>query len=115
MKNSKKRNKILELFSKGYLLTASEVVEKVNNVDRATIYRNLTRFVEQGLLREVNVRKGISSYELNTDHHQHFICSNCEKVVPVEVDASILKEIIPNGVKLEDFELNLRGKCEDCK
>lgn len=115
MKNSKKRNQILELFNKGYLLTANEVVEKFPEIDRATIYRNLSRFVELGILREVNVRKGISSYEINTDHHQHFICSNCEKIVPVEVDVSILKKIIPAGVKLEDFELNLKGKCEDCK
>jgi len=117
MHNSKKREKILKLFSNGHLLTANQVVEKINDVDRATIYRNLSMFVELGILREVNVKKGVSSYELNKqgDHHQHFICNNCEKIVPINVDESLFKNFIPKGVKLEDFELNLKGKCEDCK
>lgn len=112
--NSKKRNKILDLFSNGHLLTANEVEKFLPDIDRATVYRNLSKFVEEGVLREVNVKKGISSYELNTDHHQHFICSNCDKIVPVEVDETLFKKILPEGVQLEDFELNLKGKCNDC-
>ncbi len=117
MHNSKKREKILNLFSKGHLLTANQVVGLLTDIDRATIYRNLSLFVEQGQLREVNVRKGIASYELNKigDHHQHFICNNCEKVVPINIDESLFKNIVSAGIKVEDFELNLKGKCKDCK
>ncbi|MEP7103135.1 MAG: transcriptional repressor [Candidatus Dojkabacteria bacterium] len=116
MKNSKKRDRILKLFSNGFLLTASQVCGLIPDIDRATIYRNLSLFVEQGILREVNVKKGVMSYELSKigDHHQHFICNNCEKVVHVEVDDKFLKQVIPNGASLENFELNLKGKCEDC-
>ena len=115
MKNSKKRDQILKLFEKGELLTANEVCDKLNTIDRATIYRNINLFVELGILREVNVKKGISSYELNTDHHQHFICTDCEKIIPVEVDDRVIKEFLPVGVEVSDFELNLKGKCTDCK
>lgn len=116
MKNSKKRNKILDLFKSGHLLTANEVCQRIPDVDRATIYRNLLLLSNEGILREVNVKKGISSYEINVkgDHHQHFICSNCDKVLPIDVDEEILKQAAPKGTKLEDFELNLVGKCQDC-
>lgn len=117
MRNSKKRNKIISFFSKGDLLTAAEVSRRLKDVDRATVYRNLALLTSEGILREVNLKKGISSYEINKegDHHQHFICDNCEKVIPVDVDINVISKIVPAGVELDDFELNLKGKCTDCK
>lgn len=117
MRNSKKRNQLIEVFKNGDLLTANEVYEKVKGLDRATVYRNLSLLTSEGILREVNIKKGISSYELNkeNDFHQHFICDNCEKVIPVDVNPTELKSILPVGVEFEEFELNLKGKCTDCK
>lgn len=114
MKHSDKREKILHIFKDGSLLTANEICERIPEIDRATIYRNLSLFASEGILREVNVKKGITSYELNQDKHQHFICTNCDKIIPVEVDPKVLLKIIPNNFKFEDFELNLKGKCKDC-
>ena len=117
LRHSKKRDLVLKVFQNGDLLDANEVCAKVSQVDRATIYRNLTLFVEQGILREVNIKKGITHYELNNegDHHQHFVCEDCDKVIPVDVDPNLIKSLVPEGVELKDFELNLKGKCEECK
>ncbi|MFW5719440.1 MAG: Fur family transcriptional regulator [Candidatus Dojkabacteria bacterium] len=117
LRHSKKRDLILEVFQNGDLLDANEVCAKVPQVDRATIYRNLTLFVEQGVLREVNIKKGITHYELNHegDIHQHFVCDDCDKVIPVDVDPNLIKSLVPEGVELKDFELNLKGKCGECK
>jgi Fur family ferric uptake transcriptional regulator len=116
MKNSKKREKILEIFKNRDLLTANEVCEKLPEIDRATIYRNLSFFADQGILREVNVKKGISSYELNleNDFHQHFICKVCESISAVEINIKELKKILPKDLNFEQFELNLKGKCKNC-
>ncbi len=117
MKHSKKRQQIISIFEKGDLLTATEVCSLVPEIDRATIYRNLAMLSAKGILREVNVKKGITSYELNKqgDYHQHFICDDCEKIIPVEVDVEKIKSILPQGIDFEDFELNLKGICPDCK
>lgn len=117
MKNSKKREEILSLFKSGGLFTANEICEKLPDIDRATIYRNIHLFLREGVIREVNLKKGISSYELNVegDHHQHFICVDCDKVIPVDIDSSLIENIIPEGVKIEDFEINLKGRCQNCK
>lgn len=115
-RHSKKRDLILKVFETGDLLDANSVCEKVPQVDRATIYRNLALFVNQGVLREVNIKKGITHYELNRedDHHQHFICDNCDKVIPVDVNPKMIKSIVPTGAEFSDFELSLRGKCDEC-
>lgn len=116
MKNSSKRQKILEIFKNGDLLTANEVLKKISQIDRATIYRNLSLFVKEGILREVNVKKGISSYEINSenDFHQHFICKNCEKIIPFDIDVKNLKKILPKNLKFDEFEIYLKGLCKDC-
>lgn len=116
MKKSHKRDQILSIFENGDLLTAHEITKKLPEIDRATIYRNIALFVKLGVLREVNVKKGVSSYEINKehDHHQHFICGNCEKVIPIEINPDDIRKIIPMGLNVNNFELNLRGSCHDC-
>lgn len=117
MRNSKKRNQILEVFKSGHLLTANEVYEKVNFLDRSTVYRNLSLLTKEGILREVHIKKGISSYELSKegDFHQHFMCDKCERISPIDIDPSKLKNILPQEVEFEEFELNLKGTCKSCK
>jgi Fur family ferric uptake transcriptional regulator len=117
LRHSKKRDLILKVFETGDLLDANEVCKKLPQIDRATIYRNLNLFVEQGILREVHIKKGITHYEINKegDHHQHFVCEDCQKVIPVEVNPNLIKSVIPAGAEMKDFELNLKGRCEECK
>jgi len=116
MKHSLKREKIITIFQDGSLLTANEVSSKVNDIDRATVYRNLNLLLEEGILRKVNLRVGIASYELanNGDNHQHFICNNCEKIIPIEIDIAIIEKLKPAGSELKAYELNLKGKCQEC-
>lgn len=117
MKKSHKRDQILSILENGDLLTAHEISQKLPEIDRATVYRNIALFVKQGILREVNVKKGVSSYEINKEHdyHQHFICGNCEKVIPIDIDLEKIKKIIPLGLNVKNIELNLKGTCSDCK
>lgn len=114
---SEKREMILSLFRGGDLLTANQVCEKLPEIDRATIYRNLTQFVEEKKIREVHVKKGITSYELfdANDNHQHFLCDGCDKVLPIDIDPKIINKLIPKDLKIDNIELNLHGKCESCK
>lgn len=116
MKNSKKRDKIIEVFLGGDLLTAEDVYLRVKSLDKATIYRNLTLLTKIGILREVNIKKGISSYEINKngDFHQHFICEICERVQPVEIDSDFIKSLYPKDVFVTNFELNFKGRCKSC-
>lgn len=115
-RKSLKREKILAVFSNADLLSADEVYAKLRDIDRATVYRNINYFVKQGLLREVSVKKGIVLYEIMKDDHQHFMCSNCSKIIPVDIDRTALLTIIPNNnqFRIDDYEVNIKGKCRDC-
>jgi Fur family ferric uptake transcriptional regulator len=114
--NSKKREKIAQLFQDGSLLTAKVICNMLPEIDKATIYRALNALVEQGDLREVHLNKEYSHYELTHegDNHQHFICTNCDKILPIDVDSSVIKKLLPKNVRAQDFELNVKGTCTDC-
>lgn len=116
-RKSKKREKILEIFKKGGLMTANDVIERLPDIDQATIYRNINKFVEKGTLKEIKINRGISSYEYHSkDEHQHFICNDCDKILHVDIDPSKLQNLVKSsGVEAQEFELNIRGKCKDCK
>jgi len=116
IRHSKRRDLIVKLFEKEHLLSAQEIVEKVKSqMDRATVYRNLSKLVEMGILKEIAIEKGFSNYELSTNHHQHFKCDNCDKILAVEIDEDKIKKMVSTDkLKVNSIQLNITGICEDC-
>ena len=73
-------------------LSAQEIEDQLKSgertVGRATVYRVIDELVELGLLGRVELGDGIARFERvfpeGAHHHHHFVCSNCEKLVPFE-------------------------------
>jgi Fe2+ or Zn2+ uptake regulation protein len=107
---------IIEQLKKQGLTTPQSLADSLPQMDQATVYRNLNKFVEKGIVREIKIRRGISNYELIEDEHQHFICNKCDEIKPLHINSKDLKSLIENSdIIPEDFELNVRGQCRDCK
>jgi Fur family ferric uptake transcriptional regulator len=89
-------------------------------VGRASIYRALEQLEQLGVLRRIEVARGMASYERvepSGDHHHHAICRRCGRVVPFE-DPSLERAIarISDQVHFEvaEHEVVLRGLCRRC-
>lgn len=115
-RKSSKREKILETLKKSGLISAEDLHAKLDNMDLATIYRNLKKFVEEGIVNEVQIKKSKSLYEFVHDDHQHFICTNCEKIRKIKVNqAKLLRYLHRENpwlekYAIEDIELNVKGR-----
>ncbi|MEM7010100.1 MAG: transcriptional repressor [Verrucomicrobiota bacterium] len=94
---------------------------------RATLYRTLTLLVEGGLLREIDLGRDQKCYDPNFidhPHHNHLICTDCQKVVEFEdTHLEVLEDCITRrlgfspsnkGVRIEAScdALQLTGVCE---
>ena len=95
------------------LLIAEDV-----DIGLATVYRVLTQFEQAGILMRSQFDGGKAVFELNDgDHHDHFICTNCAKVVEFS-DPEIEKlqyDIADKlGFELESHTLVLYGICNEC-
>ena len=83
-----------------------------------TVYRNLTLFREQGLIRSVGVVDGHERFDANTHTHSHFVCDCCHAVIDIpavsagaEIDRSVSEAY---GVAVEHHDLTFFGTCADC-
>ncbi|MCI3936909.1 transcriptional repressor [Chryseobacterium aahli] len=89
------------------------------NMDRATIYRVLNRFCEDGILHRIVAEDGKQYFAVCikceekklADHHFHFRCTNCLTIecLPVPVQFSL-----PQGYQVATVNCILTGVCKDC-
>src|SRR5512144_998684 len=61
---------------------------RLPRISLATVYRNLKRLAEQGLIREIQAAGSASRFDGNTGRHYHVRCLGCGRVndLPVSVD-----------------------------
>ncbi len=96
------------------------IAEKLDTkADRATIYRILNRFCEDGLIHRVVADDGKQYFALCADceldghqhDHFHFRCLACEKVECLEQDVHVS---LPKGYVQADVNVVISGYCSDC-
>lgn len=103
-------------------VTAQEVFEKVQAVDKAvgfaTVYRFLRSLTEHGFVTEVRMGGMSARYELTPKrHHDHLTCMSCGKICEFENhEIETLQERVAAqfGFELTSHVLELYGHCRDC-
>lgn len=78
---------ILSVLSSNTKPLSAEAVWKAlgsENVDQATIYRNLNNLFDAGVVTQVDLEHGHAHFELsNLPHHHHAVCMKCDRVVDI--------------------------------
>ncbi len=83
-----------------------------------TVYRNISRFKDDGSIITVGVVNGQERYDGNTVPHTHFICDVCGRVIDIDGASDPVADtsaLIENGFDIRRFELTFYGKCPLCK
>ena len=124
LRMTKPRHVILEAaFSdQGDHFTAEELFEKARKIDTkaslATLYRTVSLLVEGGLLHEIDLGKGVTSYDPNfieSPHHNHLICVDCTEVIEFEDQhISVLEDCITKrlGFSPASKSIQIKAKCD---
>jgi Fur family peroxide stress response transcriptional regulator len=102
-------------------LTASEVFaaakDLLPSISFATVYNSLRFLKEAGHIAEIQFGNGASRFDRMTSRHDHAICTQCGKLVDIEMDLPV--DLLKNAAKFSKFkpesiEFTLRGLCPDC-
>ena len=89
--------------------------QQVPGLGIATVYRNLKGLVEEGELRAVHLPGENPRFESTGHaHHHHFQCRQCQRVFDVHACPGDLSRLAPQGFTVEDHDLTLYGRCQEC-
>lgn len=104
-------------------LSAPEILKKSKNLKmhETTLYRILSVFLENGLIKQIDFKENTARYEIlnHDDDHHHIVCTNCKKVVDFrgcDVDKIVKKALAQNREfkKVTNHSFELFGLCKKC-
>lgn len=117
MRSTKQKELILDIVNHSYSHpTAAEIYQKcreyISNISLGTVYRNLNLLVLDGLIKRIKMPDNVDRYDRVDNHHIHFICVRCNKILDLENIDGGYKMI--NEHKVLDYEVNFKGICKNC-
>lgn len=101
-------------------LSHDQLVGKLaGTADRATIYRILNRFREDGIVHRIVADDGKQYFALCSDcndgghnhDHFHFRCRSCNRVECLSSEISV---VLPSGYQAEGYNGVIAGVCPQC-
>jgi len=101
------RTRILEILQNAKKPLSYEDIKGDISMDKATFYRNMSKFEKENILNFFESHDKKRYFELKKNPHAHFICTSCNAI-----------ECIDNiNIELEGYEINnviINGKCKRC-
>ncbi|WP_373033215.1 Fur family transcriptional regulator [Sulfurovum sp.] len=101
------RVRILEILKEADRPLCYEEIKNDISMDKATFYRNISKFEEEGILNAFESNDKKRYFEVKLNPHAHFVCVECSRV-----------ECIKNiDITLPNYEINnviINGKCSSC-
>ena len=122
-KNFRKRNAILSYLQSKVTHPSAETIyadlkQEIPDLSMATVYRNLTKFRQEGMVQCVATVKGVERFDANTDPHVHFICRHCDAVIDLhemQIPPALQSQAASiTGGKIDSCVLSFSGLCGDC-
>lgn len=117
------RKDLLEIFiTSNSALSNQDIEDKLEEVDRITLYRTLKSFQEKGIIHRAFDGTDIPKYaacsescdvHAHHDEHLHFHCSECDNTFCVD-EIKIPKLEMPKGFTAQKTNIVVDGICENC-
>ncbi len=101
--------------------TLLELEDRLDTVDKSTLYRTINHFHEKLLIHSIDDGSGSIKYSLCrrgcdcslTDSHIHFSCTHCQRTFCLE-GLAIPQISLPEGFHYESANFVFKGLCKDC-
>ena len=100
----------------------SNLERKMVSMDKSSIFRTLTLFLEHDVVHAFEDGRGVLCYELceekgacdHHDGHMHFYCESCQRSFCME-DIHIPSFELPEGFYPHSISFVIKGECPDCR
>ena len=120
-RNTISKEAVLSILTASKKAMSQDAIEKQIevDVDRATIYRVLNRFCDDGLIHKIVADDGKQYFAVCTkcedmkvpDNHFHFRCTNCQTI---QCLPSMVNFSMPEGYTVARLNCVIIGVCNEC-
>ncbi|OWK44989.1 Fur family transcriptional regulator [Fimbriiglobus ruber] len=87
-------------------------------VSRATVYRTLSKLVDAGLLRRIEIgTRTVYDHDYGYPQHEHLVCESCKKMIEFQhpaIDAALREIANAHQFRADGHSLVVRGTCAEC-
>lgn len=93
------------------------VKETFPNISLGTVYRNLNLLADMGEIIKIPTPDGADRFDGRTEPHYHFFCTECGKMMDLDMDAMTqINEIAGKNFdgEIEAHTITFYGKCSSC-
>ena len=116
---TKQRQIIASILTAREHLTADQVLERARqalpNVGMGTVYRNLNRMADEGVIRRLAVPGQPVRFDGNAVPHQHTVCVACGGIGDIGgLEPSELNKLVAPRAEIVDHALLVYVVCEKC-
>ena len=91
---------------------------RLPRISLGTVYRNLKKLSEEGLIREIQIAGQTTRFDANTGHHYHIRCLRCGRVndLPISVDHRLEEEAgRAMNYQVVSHQVEVLGVCPLCQ
>jgi len=95
-----------------------QIVTRMPEVSRATVYRTLETLVAMGLITKVAHPGRAVRFDPRVEKHHHLLCLACDAVIDLgdqHFQTINLPDTSNVGFVVEDYSIQLRGICRTCR
>jgi Fur family ferric uptake transcriptional regulator len=98
------RKELLKIFYTAHKPLSYEELKYNLNMDKATFYRNISKFEDESIINSFESNDKKRYYELQKKPHSHFICNLCNNIECIHttndiyMDGYIIEDVIYKGV-----------------
>jgi len=101
-----------------------ELRRRGHKVSIATLYQNLRRLAESGLLVSFADSDGVVRFDANSAPHAHLVCTNCNCIADLPLDDPLVRQLEltpPRGARrwrgwsVRNARLEFSGLCPRCR
>ncbi|MDR2286810.1 MAG: transcriptional repressor [Prevotellaceae bacterium] len=121
-RNTKTKQLIMTILSDSLsALCYEDFEQKLSGImDKATVYRILQSFCDDGKVHKISGENGKTYYALchhceaghHSDNHIHFRCIRCRVIMCI--DEQFVIPSLPSGYRMTDIHCLVSGHCPNC-
>ena len=110
------------IFARHSHFDAEQLIEELKaagkRVSRATVYRTLTKLVDAGLLRRIELgTRTVFDHDYGYPFHDHLVCEQCGTMIEFQsepLDAVLRDVVAQHQFRQSGRTLVIRGVCAEC-